>query len=423
MSISRIKAVVSRADLGSDFAMELVERNEATPMSEADLSDAVGAKLEAKRNTQPIRSGFSVGDSAVEGDQFRSAIENAIVLRSDPSIRLENEEVEAAREFRGMSLLEIGRTYLAGIGVSTRGMDRLTLAGAALGMRGGALSTSDFAIALANSANKRLRRAYEAAPQTFRSFISTGTLPDFKAVPLVGIGDTPALLLVTENGEFKRGSMADFGDNYKLATYGRIIPITRQAIVNDDLNVFGRIPAGFGRQAADLESDLVYAQLTANPTMYDGTALFHADHGNLAGSGGAINETTLAAGEQAMRTQTSPEGGYLNLMPKVLIVGPAKKVEAQKMLSAVQATATGDVNVFSNSLELVVEARITGNQWFLAADPAAFDTITLDSLEGQDGVFTETRVGFDVDGIEFKGRVDRVAKTLDWRGLYKNPGN
>ena len=37
----------------------------------------------------------------------------------------------------------------------------------------------------------------------------------------------------------------------------------------------------FGRSARTLESDLAWAQITSNPTMGDGVALFHATHGNL----------------------------------------------------------------------------------------------------------------------------------------------
>jgi hypothetical protein len=60
--------------------------------------------------------------------------------------------------------------------------------------------------------------------------------------------------------------------------------------------------------------------------------------------------------------------------------------------------------------------------WYLFASPAAIDTIEYAYLEGQDGVFIETRNGFDVDGVEIKARLDFGAKAIDWRGLYKNPG-
>ena len=40
----------------------------------------------------------------------------------------------------------------------------------------------------------------------------------------------------------------------------------------------------------------------------------------------------------------------------------------------------------------------------------------------QDGVYIETRMGFDVDGVEIKARLDFGAKAIDWRGLFKNAG-
>jgi hypothetical protein len=109
-------------------------------------------------------------------------------------------------------------------------------------------------------------------------------------------------------------------------------------------------------------------------------------------------------------------------MPKYLVTGSAKKVEAQKMLTAVQAAATSNVNVFAESMEPITEARITGNKWFVIADPATIDTIEYAYLEGEEGVFTEQRVGFEVDGIEVKGRLDFAAKAIDWRGMVYNPG-
>ena len=68
-------------------------------------------------------------------------------------------------------------------------------------------------------------------------------------------------------------------------------------------------------------------------------------------------------------------------------------------------------------------ATVTGSRfhWFLAADPAMIDLVELGYLDGQQGVYTETRTGFDVDGVEVKVRLDVGAKALDWRGFWKNP--
>ena len=312
--------------------------------------------------------------------------------------------------------------YLQRTGIRTSGLGPQEIAGQALGFRGGAMTTSDFANALGNAANRRVRRAFDPAEQSFRPFVSTDALPDFRPAAIIGMGDAPALLLVKENGEIKHGALADTGDTYKLATYARIIPISRQAIINDDKGLFGRIPTQFGAKALDLESDLVYSQLTGNPTVYDGKALFHVDHGNLAAAGTDITVDAVAAGEQAMLQQTSAEGGFLTIRPAFLIVGPKKKVKAQQFLTAVSATSIANTNPYPGTLQLIVDPRITDNSWFLAADPNRFDTIVLAHLEGQEELFTDTHLSFEVDGIKFKARLDVTAKVLDWRGLYKNPG-
>lgn len=422
LTIPRIRQVVERAGLSAQTALDIIGRHSENPMSEGQLTDAIAGALEASRARPPLQA--SVGNSQQSDAAYCRAVEAAVLLRADPSITIEDERARAdAADFRGMSLMEMGRGFLERSGISTRGMGRLELAGAVLGLRQGQMTTSDFANALSSAVSKRVRTAYEAAPQTWRPFVSAGTLPDFKPTNIIGLGDAPQLLLVRENAEFTYGAMADTGMTYQLSTYGRIIAVTRQAIINDDKSLFSRIPAAFGRKAADLESDLVYGTLTGNPTMADGLSLFHASHGNLAAAGGAISVATVAAGEQAMMQQTSAEGGFINVRPAYLIVGPAKKVEAQQFLTAVSATQTSNVNPYPGTLQLIVDPRITGNQWFLAADPAAFDTIEVAHLEGQEALYLETQPGFDVDGVKTKARLDVGAAPIDHRGLYRNPGN
>ncbi len=68
---------------------------------------------------------------------------------------------------------------------------------------------------------------------------------------------------------------------------GKVIGITRQVIINDDLDAFTRVPSLFGTAAATLESDVVWGIVTANPAMGNGVALFHANHKNLTGAGAA----------------------------------------------------------------------------------------------------------------------------------------
>src|SRR5699024_8480473 len=120
-----------------------------------------------------------------------------------------------------------------------------------------------------------------------------GSLPDFKQAKRVGLDAFPALAEVKEDAEYTYATVGDFAEPVVLATYGKMFKITRQAIVNDDMDAFTRIPMKMGRAARRTVGNLVYAILTGNPSMSDSTTLFHANHGNLAGSGGAPSVSTL----------------------------------------------------------------------------------------------------------------------------------
>lgn len=361
-----------------------------------------------------------------EIDTVRAMAENALLHRHDPGkYKLD----DGAREYRGMTLMEIGRDILKRRGIETRGMSKSELAGVMLGLetRGGLHSTSDFANIVLNISTKTLRNAYEAAPQTFKPFCRQVTAPDFKTIARVQLGDAPTLDKVNESGEFKRGTVSDAKEQYALATYGKVVAINRQTIINDDLGAFTRLPEMFGRAAADLQSDTVWGIITANAAMGDGTALFHATHGNLDGTNAAISVTSLGNGRAGMRKQKGINGRFINVQPKYLLVPASLETVAQQYCTQTNIvyTKNSDYNPFANNLQVIPEPRLDANSllsWYLAAEPSQIDTIEYCFLEGQEGAYLESRLGFDVDGLELKARLDFAAKAIDWKGLWKNTG-
>lgn len=66
--------------------------------------------------------------------------------------------------------------------------------------------------------------------------------------------------------------------------------------------------------------------------------------------------------------------------------------------------------------------RSARRAWYLAADPSAIDTVEFCYLEGEQGLYTEQDLDFDVDGLKVKARLDFAAKAIDYRGLFRNPG-
>ncbi|WP_430430200.1 prohead protease/major capsid protein fusion protein [Oceanicaulis sp.] len=359
----------------------------------------------------------------------RSLAINALEHRLNPRSELE----DGAREFRGMSLLRMGEELLAARGVKVRGLSRSELAKAMLSR--GAHGTSDFPFILANVANKRLRAAYQAAPQTFRPLVNETTLPDFKTVSRVQLSDAPSFVRKLEGAEYSFGTMAEGREQYALATYGRGLTFTREMIINDDLSAFDRIVRQFGTSAANLESDLVWGLITGNPDLSDGTAVFHADHGNLA-TAGAISIANLGAARAKMRNQKSlapdadTDGTLLNLEPAFLAV-PAEleTVALQYTRQTSIVTDPANQNPFVNSMQPIVEPRLaslsggSADDWYLFASPNQVDIIEFAYLEGEQGPQLEQTEDFNTDGIKLKGRLDVGASWIDHRGAVKNAGS
>lgn len=416
----RVMPADKRESLAEKFINDGVNV-EAARAAIIDLLAAESAATEVRSNVR-----IEVGEDGAR-IKARSGIENALLHRyNSANFKLD----DVGREFRGMSLIEIARDYAENVmGVKTRGMDKMTIAGIAMGMnvRGGMHTTSDFPFILANVANKTLRSAYDIAAQTWKPLARQVNLQDFKERSVTQFGEAPQLLKVPESGEFKYGTIGEGKETYKLATYGRIIAVTRQAIINDDLDAFTRVPALFGNSSADLESDLVWAQITGNPTMGDGKALFHADHGNLAGAGAVISVASIGAGRAAMRKQKGVNAKqFINVNAQYLVVPAALETVADQFTStAMLANQNSAVNPFAGRLQVISEPRLdaTSDQnWYLAGSPGQIDMIEYGYLEGAEGPQIETRMGFEVDGMEIKCREDFVAKVIDWRGFYKNVG-
>lgn len=336
-----------------------------------------------------------------------------------------------AREYRSMTILEMGRELLDLHGQNTRGLDRMQLAGAMLNFRSGN-GTSDFSSLLANVANKRLRAAYAENPGTYMQWARRApNAPDFKDINVVQLSAAPDLLLTAEAGEFQYGSMVDSGETYRVVTYGRIVSLSRQAIVNDDLRSFDRIVTAFGHAARRLENRLVYAQLTANAALSDGVALFHATHSNLAtGAPSALDASALATGRTAMLTQKGMQGEELSIAPAFLIVPASLEQTAYQLTSANYVPATTSaINEFRTGgragLAPVVEPLLDSEShtaWYLAANGNQFDTVEYCYLDGADGPVIESEVGFETDAISYKCRLDFAAKAVDHRGLYCGAG-
>lgn len=402
----------------AEFLRSLTDDKEMT-------AEKAAVKILARFKENDPNKGASthVRVGADEADKRRKRMGDALVLRATPEAasKMKPEEVSAAREFRGQSLLRMAEGVLLAGGENTAGLSRREIAQRALH------STTDFPFLLVDSFQRTLRAAYQEQERTFMPFCRRATLPDFRdmsRVQLSGlVGDMDVVL---EGQEYKDGSFEEAKETYRLVKYGKIVGITSESIINDDLSAFSRVPMAFAAASARKQSDLVYAILLNNPNMGDGNPLFdNTNHGNYITSNGTVlNRANLDIAYEKMFTQKDLNGKFINVRPQYLIVGAKNRLKALE-LTGQNFIANQQANIADPAfagMQVIIDPRITNYEWFLSASPAAIDTIEYAFLDGEEELFIEQEEGFRTDSLQIKARMVFGAKAIDWRGLFKNDG-
>ncbi|WP_287804150.1 prohead protease/major capsid protein fusion protein [Diaphorobacter sp.] len=409
----------------SELAEGLLRQNATIDQARAAILDRMDAADQSRRGGSSV----SVQTVRDEHETRMRGMEEAIMHRMDPRAQL----TDLGRNYRGLSLTEMAREALEGLGVSTRGLSRNEIATRAFQVRGtGYHTTSDFPSLLGGVGARRLRAAYEAAPTTFQLWARrAANLPDFRITNVLAVGGAPELKKLNEAGEYTYGTISEDATSYRAFSYGRAIALTRQMFVNDDLGAFDRLLQRFGESARRLENRLVYDQIAKNPTMQDGKALFHADHGNLLAATSTLTLDNMGKVRALMRKQKDLDGKtQLNLSPAYLIVPSDLEQAAYSYTSSNYVPAKlEDVNEFRaggrTAVEPIVEPlldEVSTAAWYMAARSGQIDTVEYAYVDGSEGVRTETFASEDIDGVKVRATLDFAAKVIDWRGLQKATG-
>ena len=421
---------LTQEDLQKAMEQERKRTSEITAMFRdfdvegADEAIVLGKSVEEARamvmdQLRARNAGVSVKMGEAESDKFRAAAQDAVLMAAGIPVA---EPAAGAQELRGYSMIEMARESLRRESGSTVNFgDNMELARAAIN------STSTFPAIMSNLANKSVMVGFNEAETTYQIWAGKGSNRDFKEAARVALSEAGNLELVPEGGQFKQDSFGEASARTKVATYGKLFSLTRQAIINDDLGLFSKIATKYGSAAKRLVNKMVYAQLTGNVKMQDNVALFDSKHGNVAGTGEALSVKAIAKAITAMRRQKGITGeATLNITPKYLVVPPELEVTAYQIVNstaAVDGVNSGVVNPYKGRFIVVADAELTDpDAWYLVADATQHDTIEVTYLNGVETPRLETRQGFDVDGIEYKVAFDVGVDALDFRGLYKNAG-
>ncbi|HAJ7047969.1 TPA: peptidase [Escherichia coli] len=398
--------------------MACLEDASCTPeMAREKLLNELGR--ESTPSNKNIPTHIYAGNGNITGDAIRQGLYS----------RLGYERPERGNPYAMMSLFEMAQASLTDRGISVGSfLNRSQVVNAAF-----THSSSDFSHILAGGAEKSVLKGWQDSGETFQKWTRTGSLSNFHEAKRVGLNGFSKLDKVPEGAEYKYITTSDKGVPIALATYGNIFSVTRQAIVNDDLTQLTTIPMAMGRAAARTVGNLVYLLLTSNGKFTDGKALFHADHKNLIAKD--MDMVGLDEARKLMRLQEDANGDSLNITPAFVLVPAALESAARRaILSSSSVFPVGDestinqnpgiINVVKDMAEVIVEPRLdkaNSKEWYVAA-AKGMDTIEVAYLDGMDTPYLEEQVGFTVDGVAWKVRIDAGVAALDYRGLLKSSG-
>jgi hypothetical protein len=397
-------------------------------------------------------SGFDRLQADIGNTITRRAVLNAVGNDSQRAERHLSPELRTFNDsqFRHASLYQLAETTLQALGVRTLGLSREDVAIAAMfgtskvrGLRsdGPYHTTGSFLNLTMDAINKSMMVGYTEAPSTWRGPMRQGTsVADFKQINRLRMGAIPNLPIWNDTSEPNKASFADARESYAVESRSLGVSFSYKLLVNDDMDALTRTPVMLGAAAARTVNAVAWAQLTSNPTLSDGVALFSDVSGarkrkNFTTGTGAPSVTTLGLLTNLMRQmrgENTPEGAesddILNLQPRYLVVPSALETVALQLVnSAYDPNSSVNTLVYNPARTMipVVEPILDANStlaWYLFADPSTIDTIEVTFLQGQENPLVRSYMDEEKLSMEYYILQTFAAKTMNHRGIQKHKG-
>lgn len=330
--------------------------------------------------------------------------------------------VRAFESIRELYAVATGDHEVRGFGPNIRALESERVAEADT-------TTASFSYLLGTSMNRKLLAEYQSWPAEWQKWCTIVPIKDFKQQQRVRLGAFGSLSTVAEDTAYTTLSLSDVQATYSATKRGNLVQISRETIVNDDLQGVKQIPTKLAIAAAYTLAEFVYNFVlsTSNPAIYDGFALFNAaQHGNY-GSGATLTTANVEAGVTAMRKQTNSAGKRLGIRPAFLIVPPELEFTALTIVrsAGIPGSNNNDINPMMGYMDVIVSPQLTAAaQWILSADPRVVDTVEVGFVGGQVNpeLFIQDNplygLNFTQDVISYKVRHEYGAAVVDYRGLY-----
>ena len=397
--------------------------------------DAAQTELEMLRASRPVPAVISGASSVIPTTQVLEAALAQATRLPNAERHFTPEIMQAAHtRYRGrLSLQELLLEAAWSTGYSGR-----SFRSDPRGVLRAAFSSADIGGILSNNANKFLIAGWNTTEQSWRAISRIRPVSDFKTNTVYRLTGNLKYEQVAPTGELKHGDLSEMEYTNKADTYGKMLSISRQDLINDDLGAVSDIPRMLGRGGGLKLNDVFWTEYM------DNSAFFASGNNNYI-TGATAGDTTesrlsvdgLTRAVRTFRDQTDSEGEPLGVEPRLLLVPnrleyPAKQLYTSSEIRDTTATTKAPVgNVHAGLFQPVVSSYLGNSSytgystvaWYLLASPDDLPVIEVVALNGQEMPIIESAdADFNVLGIQMRGYHDFGVALQEYRGGVKAKG-
>jgi hypothetical protein len=401
--------------------------------------DSTRSELEVLRADRPKAPAAHTRDSDVQaGSVLEAAAMISAGKKGDDVVKVYGAETvdEASKRFRGgVGLQELLLEAAWANGYDGRSFrdTRAILQHAFAPQVQAGFSSVDISGILSNVANKFLLEGFFLVEKVWRNICGVRSVRDFKQITSYRLTGSDQYEKVGPDGELKHGTLGNESYTNQADTYGLMLQITRQDIINDDLGAITTVPRKLGRGAGLKINDVFWTAFLDNATF------FTVARGNyLSGAGSALGIDGLTDAEVAFYGMTDADGKPVGAMPAILLVPPAlgatasvleKSAEVRNTTASTKyPVANPHAGKFRTEISrYLANASYTGYsaaKWYLLADPMDAPVIEVAFLNGQESpTIEQADADFNVLGVKMRGYHDFGVAKQDYRGGVANNGS
>ena len=290
------------------------------------------------------------------------------------------------------------------------------------------MSAADFVSIMDNVANKAAMMPTHPVVTTYEQITQTTINKDARPMNLYDWSGTGVLPEVHWEGEITYDYMNDMGISNEPKPYAKIMGVTEQMIINDDVGFFERFTNSFVQAGRRTVEKLLYTgYFLGNPNVqFDSLPLFTDVTTPAEGTRRTTNIYKTASGT-GTATLDAISGAYqlmaaqmtfgkdqelLGLTPRYIICSPMLHPQLELLTRAItnpeQPNPAVGVPSYVNGITVIKSNYLTGDTWYAMADPAecpVFDIIRIEGYEGPQVTVREsfTRLALEMRVLEYFG--------------------